>query len=192
MATSVKRPRKETMPVRNITKVADLSSDNFKSIIKEGNREVLDKLINLTGEVISLKKENENLKQKIVTLRTENESDRKRKARLEDQVKCKYLIFKVVSNNKSTINEVKKVCRDILDISDINIFKAVKKLLDSVQSTYAVLGKTKKLKGTDIYIEKDLNEERQRDKRAMLMLKKNVIKISKIHCIVLREDQMES
>lgn len=100
------------------------------------------------------------------------------------------------------MNEVKKVCNEILKIPDTSILKSAKKLterdgkvtvlaeLDSEESTYIVLNNTKKLSGTNIFIERDLNVERQKDKRAMLRLKKEIGNISNLHRLVVRDDRI--
>lgn len=149
-----------------------------------------------------MKRQNDILKQEMETLKAEKDYDRRRIAVLEDQFKRNNLIFKGLPSNKSAVDEIKKVCNEILEIPDTKILKSAKKLterngkatvlaeLDSEQSVYAVLGNTNKLRGTEVYIEKDLNPEKQKDKRAMLSLKKDVLKISKVHRIVVRDDRI--
>lgn len=199
---SIKRLRSEISPEKNSVKVGELSVEDLRSIFRDENKEVLDKLNYLTDDFNDLKKQNEMLKQEIQNIQAEKDSDRKRIAQLEDQFKRKNLIFKGLPSSKSTVNEVKKVCNEILKIPDTSILKSAKKLterngkitvlaeLDSEQSTYVVLNNTKELKGTNIYIERDLNVDRQKDKRAMLRLKKEIVKVSKIHRVIVRDDRL--
>lgn len=199
---SSKRMLAEISPEhRDTRKIGDLLVDDLKSIIKEGNKEVLDRLDNLSGDVTDLKRQNEMLKQEVEVLKNEKDSDRRRIAQLEDQFKRKNLIFKGVPASNS-VNEVKKICNEILEIPEPVILKSTKKLnerdgkvmllaeLDSEQSTIDVLKNTKKLAGTDIYIERDLNVDRQKDKKAMLRLKKEVLSVSKFHRVVVRDDRI--
>lgn len=183
-------------------KVSDLSVNEFKSLLRQGNDEILHRLDYITGDVLELKKQNDELKKEMENLKAEKEADRKRITQLEDKFKSKNLIFKGVAAGNSANIEVQKICNKILETPDPTILKSAKKLyehegkvtvlaeLDSEQSAINVLKNTKKLAGTKIYIERDLNEERQKDKRALLRLKKEILNISKFHRIVVRDDKM--
>lgn len=121
---------------------------------------------------------------------------------LEDQLKSKDLLFKGLNINKSLIDEVAKVCKNNLNLHSTTI-KSTRKIFerngkmtvlaefDSLQSVQEVLQETRKLKGTSIYIEKDLSVERQQDKKVMLQLRRLIRAASTKHTVKVVSDKIK-
>lgn len=183
-------------------KVGELFVDDLRQIIKDSNREVLEKLSTLSGDVENLKEQNNQLKQEVEDLKVDKDVDRRRISQLEKQIKSKNLILKGL-NAKSSVNSVvNKIYFDKLKLPKSVKIRYTKKLyerndkmavlaeLDSSQSVQSALQNAKKLAGTSIYVERDLTQEKQKDKRVMLQLKKDIVAVSKSHRIAVISDRI--
>lgn len=184
----------EKQEISGNLKVTDLSVENLKCIIKEVNQDIVTQLTMVKEDVKELKEENVKLKQQLQEVQTTQEMDRKRISILEEQVKNKNLILKGLQASTSITEEVKKIVCETLQLPSIAI-KATKKLfenrgkmtvlveMDSAKSVEDVLRQSKKLRGTSVYVEKDLNAEKQEEKRVMLQLKREIMAVEKTHRI---------
>ncbi|XP_054729228.1 uncharacterized protein LOC129238211 [Anastrepha obliqua] len=184
-------------------KVGDLDVETLKLIIKESNNEMLEKLNELSSDVAELKKQNEYLSQEIEKIKAEKNMDKIRLAQLEDHIKKQNLIFKGLTVSTSTKEAVDKVCKEVLQINDASIVKSTKKIYErdgkmtvlaeirSEKDIGDIFKKSSKLAGTTIYVERDLNLERQQDKKVMMQLKKDIMAISSKHRIGVRDDRMK-
>lgn len=63
--------------------------------------------------------------------------------------------------------------------------------METAISIQDVLKNTRKLAGTDVYIERDIIPKKQQMKKVSLLLKKKILAISKKHKIQIREDRMK-
>lgn len=183
-------------------KVGELYVDDLRQIIKDSNREVLEKLSTLSGNVEDLKEQNNLLKQEVEHLKVDKDVDRRRINQLEEQIKSKNLILKGLNAKSSVNGVVNKICFDKLKLPKSVKIIYTKKLyerdekmavlveLDSSQSVQNALQNAKKLAGTSIYLERDLTPEKQKDKKVMLQLKKDIVAASKSHRIAVINDRI--
>lgn len=107
-----------------------------------------------------------------------------------------------MKQKKTVFEEVGKVCIEKLELPTASIVKSTRKLFerdgkmtvlaefDSSRSVQHVLQNARKLAGSKIYIEKDLNLERQHDKKVMLQLKKEIKAHSSAHRIAVVNDKL--
>lgn len=182
-------------------KITDLSVDDLKNIIKESYGEVLEGLAKLTEEVRELKTQNEFLMHEIELLKLERDKDLRRIAVLESQIKGKNLIFKGLDSKKLANEAVNAVCSEVLKMTDKTGIKSTKKLFEkegkmtvlvefqSNDNVEDVLKKTPELKGTAIYIERDIDSEKQQNKVVLLQLKKEILAVSEKYRILVRDDR---
>lgn len=192
----------EQVNVSKNRKVGELDVDDYKMIMREINKEVLEKVSKVSDDVETLKEQNIWLKGEVECLKAEKEMDRKRIMHLEEQLKSKNLLFKGLNVNKSLIDEVTNVCKNNLNLHTTAI-KSTRKIFerngkmtvlaefDSLQSVQEVLQETRKLKGTSIYIEKDLSVERQQDKKVMLQLRREIRAASTKYSIKVVSDKIK-
>lgn len=184
------------------TKVGDLNVDDLRMIMKESNKEVLEKLTTLSVDVENIKEENKILKQEVEVLKADKEIDRKRISQLEEQLKSKNLIFKGLNAKTSVSAVVSKICFEKLKLPQTAKIIYTRKLyerdgkmavlveMDSAQSVQDALRNAKKLAGTSIYVEKDLNVDKQQDKRVMLQMKKDIVAVSSVHRVAVMSDRI--
>lgn len=184
-------------------KLSELTVDDLKAIMKETNVEILAGLAKLTDEVRELKTQNEFLMHEIELLKLEREKDRRRIAILESQIKGKNLIFKGLDSKKSPNEAVKSICTDVLKMIDTTGIKSTKKIFEKEgkmtilvefqanDNIEDVIKKTTELKGTGIYIERDLDAEKQQNKVVLLQLKKEILAASKKYRILVRDDRLK-
>lgn len=170
------------------------------SQFKEVNKEIVTKLDTLTNSFKEIQMRNEELADEVASLKAERKKDHLRMMQLEDQIKQNNLIFKGLNANSDMKEAASEVCRYILQLSVPPVILSTKILferngkvtavikLDSDEMVEAILKNTNKLSGTNIYIERDLNCDKQHNKKAMLQLKKSIQQISSQHRIMVRED----
>lgn len=184
-------------------KLSDITVDDLKNIMKENKVEILEGLAKVTDEIRQLKTQNEYLMHEIDLLKMERDKDRKRIAMLEAQIKGKNLIFKGLNSQKSAKDEVNKICKEVLKIEDTSGIKSTRKLFERdgkmtvlvefqfEENITEVISKTNMLKGTAIYIERDLDAEKQQNKVVLLQLRREVQNMSRKYPIIVRDDRMK-
>lgn len=96
-------PDQQTKQSERRQKVSDLDVDEFRAIMKENNKEVLEKLTVLSVDVDTLKQQNIWLKEQVDCLQADKEADRRRIGQLEFQIKSKNLLFKGLEAKKNGI-----------------------------------------------------------------------------------------
>lgn len=200
-----KRPLLDLSPEQDDErrKVADLDVAGLRMLIRDVNKEVLDKLSYVADDVDKLKEQNIKLQQELECLKADKDQDRKRITQLEEQLKSKNLIFKGLNAKSSVKAVVHKVCFEKLKVPNTVTIKSTRKLyerdgkmsvlveMDSDQSVQDILRNSKKLAGTSIYIEKDLSADKQTNKKVMLQLKKELLVISKLHKVIVVNDRIK-
>lgn len=156
----------------------------------------------LRKELHSFAEEKNQLIQQIEELKTERKSDRRRLAMLEDQMKRKNVIFRGIPAEENIDEAVKKIASTNLKISMPMPIKSTRKLFDRFgkmgvlveleNESYIreIFKHTKNLAGTNISVERDLNMERQEQKKVMLHLKRSILAINRSHPISVREDKL--
>lgn len=181
-------------------KVSELSVANLKAIIKECNEEVLGSIAKLSEDVKELKSQNEALVHEMELLKEENNLLKRRLNDLESQIKGKNLVFRGIAAGQANKIEIQKLCSTVLQVE--KTVKSVKTLYQKERMTAVlvefesendvedVISKTRNLRGTNIYVERDLNAERRRDKIIMLQLRKQLMEFSKAHQIKIRDDKL--
>lgn len=182
--------------------VADLSVDQLRSIIKETNDDIRATLGQVASDVSDLKTDTQELKEKIQFLEKEREKDKKHINQLEEQLKRKNLLFKGLEAEKSLGNAVMSLCLQKLKISQPMEIVSTRKIYEkdgkmgvvaefrSEDMIAEVFKNTKKLAGTSISIEADLNEEKREQKRVLLLLRKQLLSVSKTHKISVRNNKL--
>lgn len=190
-------------------KVGDIQVKDLKEVIKSITSEVIKDLFTqvqlLTGNLAKLEVENTTLKNSIKLLQEESGFRRRELLNLEDQVKRKNVIVKGLNSTESPREALKQLFSTTLELSAqmINI-RSVKKIYDknnkmgiiaelnSEEEVHEILKRTRKLNGSQsqISIEKDLNSERQINKKVMLQLKKDVLQVDRSQRVTVRDDRM--
>lgn len=151
---------------------------------------------NVCEEIGTLKSENIKLKEEIGCLKHKIEEDENNIRWLEHQIKNTKLVFKGLVFE----NSVLKVCEENLNIK-AKISSA--QIVAVRNNTYTIIAEfenetvvnqvlhtTKNLAGTSISIDRDLNPRRQKNKKAMLALRRLILADSNKHKITVRDDKM--
>lgn len=215
-----KRKLKETSPEENMAKkpVGNMDVDDLMNLMKTTMNSLLEeKLQNLptktdfdeikseitlaATEIGALRTENVKLKAEIEKLKDMREEDANNIRWLEHQIKSTKLIFKGISSATSASESVLKVCTDNLKtkpkiISAHKVFEQNGKQTAIVEfenesSVLEILKATNHLAGTSISIDRDLNPRRQKNKKAMLIIRKQILAENKVHKIIVRDDKMK-
>lgn len=163
--------------------------------------EVKEGIASTRAELMELREENKKLKEEIEALKNTQKEYGETIKWLEHQVKNNKLLFKGIPYEKSAIESARKVCSNMLKINpQITSARTISKPnenctviveFDSESTVSYVLGATKNLAGSKISICRDLNPKRQRNKITMLLIKKLILKDSKKHRIMVRDDKMK-
>lgn len=188
-------------------KVGDLTVDDLKFVINEVTKSLLTEVSAevqlLANEVRSLRTENQEMKKEICVIKEESNSRLKEMERLEDQIKRKNIIIKGLPSSNSPNMAVTTLCTSTLHIDpqDIKI-RSTRKIfdrnnkmgviaeLDTEEEVYKVLRTTNKLAGTQISIEKDLNSNKQEQKKVMLQLKREIGKTETTQKLTVRDERL--
>lgn len=168
---------------------------------KQDIEEVKDGVLAAKAEIAQLKAENQMLKDEISTLRVKMQEGEDSLRWLEHQISNSRLIFKGISNIKPPLNAVMQICTERLNISptitsartifERNGTQTVIADFGNESNAMEVLRNTRNLAGTSISIDRDLNPRRQKNKVAMLMVRKEILNESKKFKIIVREDRMK-
>jgi hypothetical protein len=196
-----------SVEIEGNAKVGDLMVKDLKNIIKEitieTTTQIWEKLQRLSEEVAKISKDNVDLKEELKFQREEGEQLRREVRQLEDQIKRKNIVVKGLQSSDSPKEVFKNLCATTLNLSDqeINI-RAVKKIFDnknkmsiiaelnSEEEVREILKNSRKLAGTRISMEKDLNSQKQCQKKIMLQLKKDVLAVDNSKRITVRDERM--
>lgn len=190
------------------TKVTNLSVGDLRDLMTEINRESLkevhEKLNTVWNAMNVISEENKELKARIEIMSQEAERSRRHMLKLEDQVKRKNLIFKGVPSAETNLAQVaNRVIKENLKVNTPVHVKSTKKIfdrngsmgivveLDDEEQVTEILRNTKNLAGTRISVEKDLNQERQEDKKAMLKMRRNILGIDNSRRVQVRDDRLK-
>lgn len=188
-------------------KVSELVVDDLKTIIKEVTNALLSELrtevTTLTTEVAELREENKQMCKQMEAIKLESEVRFKEIVRMEDQIKRKNIIIKGLPSSSLPKESVQNLCLTTLNIIPQNInIRSVKKMFDrnnkmgviaelnSEEEVYEILRNTKKLSGSQISIEKDLNSVKQEQKKVMLQLKKDIFQEEKSQRLTVRDERL--
>lgn len=194
-----------TMAVTELmTLMSTLMDDKLKNIpTKQDIDEIKTNVNDLGSKIDHLKTENEVLKNEIKQLRDEKEKDHYQIMYLQDYVKRNNVVFKGMPSNNSLEGAVKECCKDNLKLTKEIKILSTKKLyerdekigviaeLSSGEMVKEIFKNTKNLAGTKIILERDLNSDKQKDKRVFLEMKKLIIDMNKDHRISVRNDRMK-
>lgn len=197
---------------------ANMQLNDIVSIIQGSIQTVLDeKLKNLStkadieevkqtmqdccSQVGHLKMENEALKEEVKILKFEHQKDHQELMRLVDKNKQKNVVFRGIEKNGDLKENITKICAETMGIPDL-VVKWVRKLYETDETVCgvaefrteemanAVFNNAKKLKGTSVFVDKDLSDEKQQNKKVMLQLKTQLKSLNKDLKILVRNDRM--
>ena len=181
------------MSINDNTLLSELRYKDLTDALAAGNREMSTKLDLLIQE-------NALLKLELKDLKIERDRDHRKLINLENHMKRKSLIFRNLPSEDICENAVKAVCDTKLKVH-VDL-KAARKLydrngrmgviveMDSERMVDTVLKSTRNLAGTAISIERDINSDRQEDKKVLLQLKKDILETDKRHAVRVRDDSM--
>lgn len=189
-------------------KVGDMSVDDLKAVIEEVSKKIVKDIFEqvqlLTTDVAKLRNDNTELKKELRLLKEESDLRRRNMLAVEDQLKRKNVIVKGLPSNSSPKEEFRKLCSQTLNLNDHAVtIRSVKKIYDrnnkmgliaelnSEEEVYEIFRKTNKLAGTQISIEKDLNSEKQVQKKVMLQLKKDILQADRSQRVMVRDERMK-
>lgn len=181
--------------------------DDLKFIITDVTKTLLSEVSvevqRLTNIVSELKSENAELRNEIKVIREVTNSKAKEMTRLEDQIKRRNVIIKGLPSSNAPNEAVKNLCTSTLNIDPNAVrIKSVRKIfdrnskmgviaeLDSEEEVYQILRNTNKLTGSQISIEKDLNNVKQEQKKVMLQLKKEITQADRSHRLTVRDERL--
>lgn len=191
-------------------KVGEMRVDELKYVIEALTRNIYKDIFGqvqlLTTNVAKLENDNIVLRKEIRELREESDFRRRQLQVVEDQVKRKNIIVKGLNSNtrKTPKEELMVLCTETLklDPNEINV-RSVKKIYDrnnkmgivaelnSEEEVYKVLKETGKLNRESlISVEKDLNSEKQVQKRVMLRLKRDLLAVNRSQRVTVRDERM--
>lgn len=167
---------------------------------KSDIEDLTSKITAATAEMDEIRTENKNLKEEIKWLKEMRHEDSNNIKWLEYQVKNTKLIFKGLESNIPPIESVSKVCAENLKLNP-NIISSRKLFtrngtqtviaeFENESITSEILKATKNLAGTTISIDRDLNPRRQKNKRAMLMVRKQILSENKTYKVLVRDDKL--
>lgn len=167
---------------------------------KKDLEDVKSEITVVAAEMGALKAENEKLKEEVEMLKNMRREDEANIKWLEHQIKSTKLVFKGVTFDKSATNSIVRVCMENLKVQPNilsartvavrNGFYTIIAEFESEKATTEVLKATGKLAGSSISVDKDLHPRRQRNKRAMLAVRREILAQSKKHKITIRDDKM--
>lgn len=188
-------------------KVCDMKVKDLKLVIEDLTKKIIKDMFEqvqlLTTEVAKLQIDNTELRKEVQALRVESDMRRRDMIAVEDQVKRKNVIVKGLPSNNSPRDEFSNLCTNRLNLNNqaINI-RAVRKIFDrnnkmgivaelnSEAEVYELLKNSSKLAGTQITIERDLNREKQIQKKVMLQVKKDVLQADRSQRVTVRDEKM--
>lgn len=190
-----------TTTLEGKTPLANLTLDDLNNIFEKQLSPLSTKLTGLQTSIDTLQKDYEDLKKEVIQLRKEKLEDHRRLNALEDQLKKKNIIFKGLDEQSSADDAVRKVCTEKLEIAAPEI-KSTKKIysrngkmgvvaeFNSEDAVWKVLHNSRKLAHSSIMMERDLNTDRQQDKRVLLQLKKDILAENKDKRVAVRDDRL--
>lgn len=157
----------------------------------------------LVTQVDILKTENQCLKDEVSNLKMDKMVNNQRISLIEEQLKRRNIILRGLSDNTKAINEeVNKLFREKLKMAD-PILKSTKKIhshkgkitvvaeLESSEAVEEVLKRSKMLANTQIYLDRDLCTEKQQQKRVMIQLKRELVKLRNTHKVSVRDYKLK-
>lgn len=182
-------------------RLINMPTKNDIDDVKMDIAEVKSGIGNITTEVQRLKEENKALKDEVKQLRRDRDADKKEVNRLIEQSKRKNVIFKGLEKKDNMKLAVETVCSEKLQINDAGV-RAVRTIyerggivgvvaeMNSEDTVVTILKNTRKLAGTNISVERDLSDEKQLNKRALLLLRKNIMNYDPSLKISVRSDTL--
>lgn len=189
--------------MNNDQRVSDISVASLKAIIRECNEEILGNIAKLSEEVGQLKTANDGLVHEMELLKEENNMLKHRLNELETNIKGKNLVIRGLSIQQTNVYEIQKLCREVIRAENCTRIKSTRTLyqrngmaavlvqFETESDVEGILKKTENLKGTQIYVERDLNAERRLDKIIMIQLRRKLMDFSKKHQIKVRDDRLK-
>lgn len=159
---------------------------------KFSTKEDIDKL---EGTIMSLKLENQKLQEEIVALKQSEEKGKRRMDYLENMFKQNNLLFRGFSDSqdRSCTETIVKLCNEVLEV-DVNQQDVIharwvgpkglenRPILASFSQTskvFSILRNTRKLRGTNLSIDRDLCKRTRWQRGKLLRIKKEVKSINK-------------
>lgn len=183
-------------------KVGELSVNDLKQIIKDSNNDLREMMSSVKEDISTLKTDSQKLREEVESLKAERDADRMKITHLEDQLKKKNLLFKGLRAGELPRSAIENVFKEGLKLnSEIEVVSA-RKIFErngkmtvvvefkSEDMVHSVLRNVKNLAGSTISIEQDLSSAKQHSKKIMLELKKNILRVTKIHRVSVRNDRM--
>lgn len=169
---------------------------------KKDFEEIKTNVHELSGKIDKLQSENQALKEEVKQLKEENEKENKQILFLQEHSKRNNIIFKNI-DYKVPLNEAVtdcckenlKIAKDICIVSTRKLYEKDGKagIIAEFQSeaiVREVFQHAKNLAGTQIFLDRDLTTEKQKDKRVMLELKKLIQNVSQKHRIKVINEKM--
>lgn len=165
--------------------------------------EVKEQINNIDDNIEALKQENKELRDEIEQMKKERIKDHLQTKRLLDQNKRKNVIFRGLVKQDNPKKTVEHICKDIMKLATVKINMAriiytdknnkisVVAELETEEMAISIFKNLETLAGTTIKVEKDLNEERQQDRKVMFQLKSEIISKDKTHKVFVKNDALK-
>lgn len=155
----------------------------------------------LEGKLENILEENRNLKKEIIHLKQENKSIKENTEFLMKKLKAKNIVInglQGLKEDEDNINIVKELCVKSLGINEPMIDRAFtighgQALIVEFVKQYdvqSVLRNARKLKGTGIWINRDLTHHARQKKKKLLEIRKRVMEVEKGERVLVRDDYL--
>lgn len=154
----------------------------------------------ISSEMKQLTAENQKLKEELKNVRRECEGNKKDLLWMKEQIKSYKIFIKGLSCSNEPLLEVNNILLNKLELS--TKAKSCRKIQErngkmsavvefaTGQETEDVIRNSRKLVGSNIYLDRDLEPSKQQLKRVTLCLKTKIMERSKEHRITVKEDRI--
>ncbi|XP_041449361.1 uncharacterized protein LOC121404196 isoform X1 [Drosophila obscura] len=189
-------------PLGDVMQAINQMGQRFdKLATKEDIGTLKSQLESVSDQIETLKAENETLKRDFHQLKSDREQDRKELSRLEQSSKARNLIFKGLEKEDATKEGVEKLLRGKMAILNVSVretrelYQRNNKMgvlveMENASAINEVIKNGKKLAGSSVYIDRDLSQQQQENKLALMQLKKELVSINKNHRAFVKNDQI--
>lgn len=167
---------------------------------KEDIEEVKVEITSIGSELNLLRLENQQLKVELQQVRRECEENKKDIMWMQEHIKSSKIFIrglnctneptKEVNNLLTNKLELRMRARSVRKIYERNGKMSVVAEFETSHESEEIMRNSRKLAGSNIYIERDLIPSKQQFKKASLCLKSKILAISKEHRITVKEDSI--
>lgn len=195
------------MPIADlINKWSVILDEKMKKLpSKDDFEEIKTHMNDLLKQVEDLKVENQTLKDEIKKIKADKLNESKRLELVEEQQRRKNIIFNGVKlqKRKSLNDVITNICSTKLKLGNSPVVNSTRKLREhngtctvlaemvSANIADEALRRRKLLRGSSIYMDRDLNMKKQQQKNVMITLKKDILSKDKTHRVSVVNEKLK-